>query len=116
MPTAYRGEVEVEDAAFTMEFERFIIGENYLSLQGGGSDEYGKFRFEGRGELNEGQYRIVPMLQYREFPALDGFSGTIVIEELRPSSSGKKCKVRGYWVNEEGRWSIFAKKLTLFGP
>ena len=114
MPTTYRGEVEVEDAAFTMEFERFIIGENYLSFQGGGSDGYGKFRFEGRGERDaQGQYRIVPMLQYREFPAIDGYSGTVVIEELRPSSSGKKCTVRGYWQDED-RWSI-SGKLTLFG-
>ena len=61
----------------------------------------------------QGQYRIVPMLQYREFLVIDGYSGTVVVEELRPSSSGKKCTVRGYWQDED-TWSI-SGKLTPFG-
>ena len=112
--SAYRGTVEVEDAAFTAEFERFIIRENCLSFQGSGSDGYGRFHFEGRSERDaQGQYRIVPMLEYPGSPKYNGCSGIIVIRELRPSSSGKKCTVRGYWQDEGRRWSIFGE-LTLF--
>ena len=112
--SAYRGTVEVEDAAFTAEFGRFIIRENCLSFQGSGSDGYGRFHFEGGSERDaQGQYRIVPMLEYPRSPKINGPSGIIVIRELRPSSSGKKCTVRGYWQHKDGRWSI-SGELTLF--
>ena len=114
MPTAYKGEVEVEDSAFTVEFERFIIGENCVAFEGDGHDDDGKFHFEGRGaQDDQGQYRINPWLRYREWSE-GAIQGTIVIEELHPSKSGKKCTVRGHWIQDEYRWSIFGK-LSLFG-
>ena len=112
--SAYRGIVEVQGDAFTAKFERFIFRENCLSFQGSGSDGYGKFHFEGIGERDaQGQYHIVPTLEYPGSPENDGPSGIIVIRELRPPSSGKKCTVRGYWKDQCRRWSI-SGELTLF--
>ena len=118
MTTVYAGEVEVENGDFHMEFERFIIRENEIAIQGDGEDEEGEFNFEGTGQKNElGHYNITIKLVYSGWvvkkvyqpdKAWEG-QGIIVINSIEETPKKQICSVVGAWIQDDCSWRFQGK-------
>lgn len=104
METSYSGLAEAEE--FTLEFERFIIRDHEIAVQGYGEDFDGDFELEGSGARNDiGYYHITINLVYPGWSSLEAHqgnkpyeeTGTIIITSLKESPKKKRCSIQGIW-------------------
>ncbi len=116
----YHGEVEVEDDEFYMKFDKFILRDTEIAFEIVGTDDEGDFKTDGVArQIGTGEYRADVTVEYptyfvnQRYQGRDTWKGpaVIIITEASTTPQGRRCNVKGQWLQNGERW-CFHGELT----
>jgi len=110
--STYTGEIDIQDGAFSLDADRFVIRDGEIAFMLSGSDGDGDFTAEGIAKLTSGIYVASQvMVVYSGFVSKD--YATIQFDDIVLTPKKLKCKVTGSWT-QSAYSSPFSGNLSKF--
>lgn len=115
LPTVYSGILEVDEGAFSLDADRYIVRDSEIAFMLSGSDQWGDFKIQGVAKKTpQGSYIGTHLkLIYPKYDNED--LATIQFDVLTFSAKKAKCFVKGQWRQYGDAWD-FTGSLGRYKP
>jgi len=105
-PIAFVGDLDVEDADFTLRADRLIVRSSEIAFHLSGRDEYGEFHIDGVAPLSKDGGFSSPELRL-VYPGYEGRDhANILFNRVHMSPKSRRCEIEGVWLQYGDTWKF----------
>ena len=106
--SVYAGDIQIEDADFDLNADRFIVRDNEYSFSFSGADEFGSFNIDGVAVKSEAGFYMAPKLKLNYSNYSDTDTASVRLDSVEISPTKENCFIRGIWIQDGDSWNFTA--------